>query len=173
MHATIEILRGELERLFTLDELTHLSTQLLGLDPEDVGGSSAKASFARALAERCHDDDRIEALVDVIVVSRREVDPRVRDVAALTLGSEIAPGKPIGPFTVQKKLVEAQSLAARFARTGPSHINELKPILRGIVEPLAALHKEQLVHGNLKLENVLVGRIPGQTGPQSVKVTLI
>jgi tetratricopeptide (TPR) repeat protein/tRNA A-37 threonylcarbamoyl transferase component Bud32 len=245
MDATIEILRGELERLYTLDELTEMSKRLLGLDPEDVGGSSAKASFARALAERCHDDDRIEALVDVIVVSRREVDPRVRDVAALTLGSEIAPGKPIGPFTVQKKLgegeigvvylaqrnaksfvvkvlrrdasrdrravaryltatrlvsgvtheglpagiearelpdgtdyvayefVEAQSLAARFARTGPSHINELKPILRGIVEPLAALHKEQLVHGNLKLENVLVSRVAGQAGPQALKVTLV
>jgi tetratricopeptide (TPR) repeat protein len=245
MDATIEILRGELERLFTLDELTSMSKRLLGLDPEDVGGASAKASFARALAERCLDDDRVEALVDVIVVSRREVDPRLRDVTALLGGVDFAPGKSIGPFTVQKKLgegevavvylaqrgdkpyivkvlrrdvsrdrravarfltasrlvsgveheglpkglearelpdgtdyvayefVEAQPLSQRFARTGPSHINELKPILRGIVEPLAALHKEQLVHGNLKLENVLIGRLPGQTGPQSVKVTLV
>jgi tetratricopeptide (TPR) repeat protein len=245
MDATVEILRGELERLFTLDELTNMSKRLLGLDPEDVGGASAKASFARALAERCHDDDRVEALVDVILVSRREVDPRVRDVASLTSASDIAPGKAIGPFTVQRKLGEgevgtvyvaqrgdksyvvkvlrrdvsrdrravaryltatrlvagvthdglpagiearelpdgtdyvayefgeAQSLAARFARTGPSHINELKPILRGIVEPLAALHKEQLVHGNLKLENVLVSRVAGQAGPQALKVTLV
>jgi tetratricopeptide (TPR) repeat protein/tRNA A-37 threonylcarbamoyl transferase component Bud32 len=245
MDATIEILRGELERLFTLDELTGMSKRLLGLDPEDVGGASAKASFARALAERCHDDDRIEALVDVILVSRREVDPRVRDVASLTLGAEIAPGKLVGPFTVQRKLgegevaivylaqrgdksfvvkvlrrdasrdrravarfltatrlvagvnhdglpqgiearelpdgtdyvayefVESQPLSARFARTGPSHINELKPILLGIVEALAALHKEGLVHGNLKLENVLISRVAGQAGPQALKVTLV
>ena len=53
--------------------------------------------------------------------------------------------------------VDAQPLSARFARTGPSHINELKPILRGILEPLAALHKARIVHGDLKLENVLVG----------------
>jgi serine/threonine protein kinase len=228
MHVTIEILRGELERLFTLDELTHLSTQLLGLDPEEVGGLGAKASFARALAERCHDDDRVEALVDVILVSRREVDPRVRDVAALTLGAEIAPGESIGPFVVQKKIgegevgvvylaqrdetayvvkvlrrdasrdrravarfltanrlvaaiaheglpwgvearelpdgtdyvayeyVPGQTLAQRLTRKGPAHISDWKPILLGILSPLAALHREGLVHGDLKLENVLV-----------------
>ena len=68
--ATIEILRGELERLFTLEEMTSISQTLLGLDPQEVGGASAKASFARALTERCMDGDRIEALVDVLLVSR-------------------------------------------------------------------------------------------------------
>ena len=47
----IEILRGEIERLFSLDELTALSRDLLGLDPEEVGGTGAKASFARALTD--------------------------------------------------------------------------------------------------------------------------
>ena len=57
----IEILRGELERLFSLEELTQMSERLLGLDPKEVGGSSAKGSFAKALTERCVDGDRIEA----------------------------------------------------------------------------------------------------------------
>ena len=39
-----EILRGELERLFSLDELTALSRDLLGFDPDEVGGTNAKAS---------------------------------------------------------------------------------------------------------------------------------
>lgn len=245
MNATIEILRGELERLFTLDEMTAMSERLLGLDPEDVGGVGAKASFARALTERCLDDDRVDALVDVILVSRREVDPRVRDVATLLGGSEIATGDTVGPFTVQKKIGEselafvylarrddrqyvvkslrreasrdrravarfltanrlvarlahpglprgieagdladgtnyvayeyfdAQPLSQRLARTGPSAVQDLMPILRGVAEALAALHKEQLVHGNLKLENVLVGRAPGPDGPGSVKINLI
>jgi tetratricopeptide (TPR) repeat protein len=245
MDATIEIIRGELERLFTLDELTRLSTQLLGLDPEDVGGVGAKASFARALAERCHDDDRVEALVDVILVSRREVDPRVRDFAALFRGEEIAPGETVGPFEVERKIGEgevatvylakrsdtayvvkvlrrdasrdrravarfltanrlvaavaheglpwgiearelpdgtdyvayeyipAQTLAQRFARTGPSHISDLKPILVGILEPLSALHRENLVHGDLKLENVLVSRVTAEGGEDALKVTLV
>src|ERR1700722_3128932 len=118
MDATIEILRGELERLFTLDELTSLSKRLLGLDPEDVGGVGAKASFARALAERCLDDDRVEALVDVITVSRREVDPRLRDVQTLLRGADIAPGKSIGPFTVQKKLGEGEVAVVYLAHRG-------------------------------------------------------
>ena len=49
MNATIDIVRGELERLFSLEEMTSLSEQLLGLDPSDVGGTSAKGSFAKAL----------------------------------------------------------------------------------------------------------------------------
>jgi serine/threonine protein kinase/lipopolysaccharide biosynthesis regulator YciM len=225
--------------------MTAMSQRLLGLDPQDVGGATAKATFARALTERCLDDDRVEALIDVILVSRREVDPRVRDVATLRAGSEIPAGQPIGPFTVQEKIgegelafvylaerdhrpyvvkvlrrdasrdrravarfltasrlvagvaheglprgiearelpdgtsyvayeyFEAQPLSQRFARTGPLRMQELQPILRGIAEALAALHKEQLVHGNLKLENVLVGRVPGSAGSGTLKIKLV
>jgi tetratricopeptide (TPR) repeat protein/tRNA A-37 threonylcarbamoyl transferase component Bud32 len=239
MNATIEILRGELERLFSLEELTAMSHELLGLNPADVGGADAKASFAHALTERCVDGDRIEALVDVILVSRQGVDPRLRDIAALLGREELSVGAVIGPFVVVRKLgeselsvvylakrgveervvkvlrreavrdkravqrfltanrlvatakhaglprnieageleggvyyvsydhIDAQPLAARFARTGASHVNELKPVLRGILEPLAALHKAHLVHGDLKLDNVLVGR-PTTGGDPSV-----
>jgi tetratricopeptide (TPR) repeat protein/tRNA A-37 threonylcarbamoyl transferase component Bud32 len=240
MNPTIDILRAELERLFSLDEMTSMSQRLLGLDPEEVGGAEAKASFARALTERCLDGDRIDALVDVILVSRQGVDPRVRDVTGLFGKEELAQGKTLGPFLVLKKLgeselstvyltrradqervlkvlkreacrdkravqrlltanrlvasvehpglprdidagetdgaywisyvhVDAQTLAARFARTGPSHINELKPTLQAILEPLAALHKARIVHGDLKLENVLVGR----SAEGGVRVTII
>ena len=34
---SIELVRGELERLFSLDEMLALSSDLLGLDPKDVG----------------------------------------------------------------------------------------------------------------------------------------
>jgi len=240
MNPTIDILRAELERLFSLDEMTSMSQRLLGLDPIDVGGATAKASFAKALTERCVDGDRIDALVDVILVSRQGVDPRVRDVAGLYGREEMTPGKILGPFTILKKLgdselstvyltrrgnedrvlkvlkreacrdkravqrlltanrlvasvdhpglpkgidagetegaywisyvhVDAQTLSARFARTGPSHINELKPTLHAILEPLAALHQARIVHGDLKLENVLVGRNP----EGGVRITLI
>jgi tetratricopeptide (TPR) repeat protein/tRNA A-37 threonylcarbamoyl transferase component Bud32 len=240
MNPTIDILRAELERLFSLEEMTSMSQRLLGLDPADVGGATAKASFAKALTERCVDGDRIDALVDVILISRQGVDPRVRDVAGLYGREELTPGKALGPFVVLKKLgdselstvyltrrgeeervlkvlkheacrdrravqrlltanrlvasvdhpglpkgidagetdgvywisylhVDAQTLSARFARTGPSHINELKPTLHAILEPLAALHQARIVHGDLKLENVLVGRTPDG----GLRVTLI
>lgn len=250
MNHSIDIVRAELERLFSLDELTAMSKRLLGLDPQDVGGATAKASFAQALTLRCIDGDRVEALVDVILVSRQGVDPRVRDVAGLLGGrEEIAAGKALGAFVVSKKLgeselsvvylakrdgqervlkvlraeacrdksavqrfltanrmvssvdhagiprdidageadghywisyahVDGQPLSARLARTGPSHINEIKPILRGVLEPLAALHKARIAHGDLKLENVLVGRAAaanatdGRSGNE-LRVTLI
>jgi tetratricopeptide (TPR) repeat protein len=231
VEVTLDVLRGELERLFTLEELTSMTERLLGLDPAEVGGQSAKGSFARALAERCYEGERLDALVDVVLLERREVDPRVRDLNALLAKEETLPaGKVLGPFTLERKIgesaqsivyqarrddgfcalkvlrreasrdrravqrfltanrvvatvkaeglprkleagefadgtawvayewVAAQTLASRFAKTGPSHVNELKVILRGVLEPLAALHKAGLAHGAIKLENVLVDR---------------
>jgi len=229
MNPTIDILRGELERLFSLEELTQMSQKLLGLDPQEVGGATAKASFARALTERCLDGERLDALVDVVLASRREVDPRLRDANVLYGKEELAPGARFGEFTIEKKIgesdvayvylatrgndrfalkvlrrdairdrrsvhryltasrfvstvvhdglprnveageigpdqfyvaytfEEAPTLAARFKKSGPVHIRELRPMLRGILEPLAALHRAQIAHGSLKLENVLVG----------------
>lgn len=239
MNPTIDIVRGELERLFTLEEMTKMSERLLGLAPNEVGGASAKGSFALALTERCFDGDRLDALVDVILHSRKEVDPRVRDIVGLLDDEELAPGQVLGDFTIERKLgggglgivyqairqdgeakavyalkvlrreacrdrravhrfltanrligtvdhaglprhveageiapdifyvayqfVDAQPLSARLARTGPVAWAELGPIMRGILEPLAAMHKAQLVHGDVKTENVLVaqGREPG------------
>ena len=239
MNPTIDILRAELERLFSLDEMTSMSQSLLGLDPEEVGGAMAKASFARALTERCLDGDQLDALVDVILISRQGVDPRVatsprssggkrfptaassapspssassaragsrsstppsrrderralkvlrreacRDKRAvqrfLTANRLVAaiehPGLPTGldageyegTYWISYDHIDAQPLSARIARTGASHLRDAKPLLRGILEPLAALHRARIVHGDLKLENVLVGY--GDGGP---RVTLI
>jgi serine/threonine protein kinase/lipopolysaccharide biosynthesis regulator YciM len=228
MNPTIDILRAELERLYSLDEMTSMSQRLLGLDPEEVGGATGKASFARALTERCLDGDQLDALIDVILVSRQGVDPRVADAAGLTGRAEIANGGKLGPYVVLRKLgesrqsivyaaarkeerralkvlrgeacrdkravqrfltanrmvaaidhpglphgleageydgtywvsydlIDAQPLSARLARSGPMHIRDARPILRGILQPLAALHRARIAHGDLKLENVLVG----------------
>jgi len=232
MNPTIDILRGELERLFTLEEMTSMTERLLGLVPDEVGGASAKGSFARALTERCVDGDRLDALVDVILHSRKEVDPRVRDFATLMGKEEFAVGRQLGDFTIQRKIgesdlgivyqavradgaakatyalkvlrrevardrravhrfltanrligtvdheglprhleagevepglfyvayeyIEAQPLSARLARTGPIAYNELRPLLQGILAPLAALHRAHLIHGDVKAENILV-----------------
>src|SRR5437016_6475719 len=107
MNPTIDILRAELERLFSLDEMTSMSERLLGLDPQDVGGATAKASFAKALAERCVDGDRIDALVDVLLAWRPGVDPRLRDVAGLFAKEELSPGDILGPFVVSRKIGES------------------------------------------------------------------
>ncbi len=227
MNPTIDLLRAELERLYSLDEMTSMTERLLGLDPEKVGGAGAKATFARALAERCLDGDQLDALVDVILMSKAGVDPRVQDLAGLFGREEIAPGGKLGPFVIARKLGESPSsvvyaakrddenrtlkvlrreacrdrravqrfltanrmvgaishaglpkgleagesdgaywvsyelsdglpLSVRLARTGPIRLPDAKAILRGILEPLGALHRARMAHGNLKLENVLL-----------------
>ena len=51
----LESLQAELEQLFTLEELVHLSRDVLGLDPDVVGGTSGIGSFAGAVVATCVD----------------------------------------------------------------------------------------------------------------------
>ena len=123
MNPTIDILRGELERLFTLEEMTSMSERLLGLAPDDVGGASAKGSFAKALTERCFDGDRLDALVDVILHSRKEVDPRVRDYASLMGKEELPVGRQLGDF--RQRLYRSQR--HRFLPCRPDDAHDFRP----------------------------------------------
>ncbi|MGA3123763.1 MAG: tetratricopeptide repeat protein [Polyangiaceae bacterium] len=241
MDSSIDILLAELERSFSLEEMTSMSKRLLGLDPEDVGGATAKASFARALAERCVARDRIDALVDVILAAHHGADARLKDVAGLLSTDEIQPGGVFAAFRIVRKIGESplaivyealrddvdctlkvirreasrdrravqrfltanrmvaaidhpgllswlevgetdgsawvsygagdvQTLRLHFQRSGPMQVAELKPILRGILEPLAALHGARIAHGAMKLENVLIDRSNSHVAPA---VTLI
>jgi tetratricopeptide (TPR) repeat protein len=241
MNPTIDILRAELERLFSLEDLISMSERLLDLKPDDVGGTTTKASFAKALTERCLDGDRIEALVDVVLATKPGVDARVRDAVGLIGYEEVVEGARLGPFLLLRKLREddlsvvyvasrgeedrvvrtlrreacrdrvavqrfltatrmvaqvdhpglpagleageaggiywvsyayemGQLLRERLSRTGPAAIRELLPILRGIVQPLAALHGAGIVHGDLKLESAWIRQAEAAGAPP---VTLI
>ena len=233
---TIDIVRGELERLFSLEEMMALSADLLGFSPGEIGGAASKASFARALTDRCVEVDAIEALLDAVLASRTEVDPRIRELGqkGLTLPEEIKAGETFGAFTITKKIgegprgfvyaatkdgadrtlkvyrreatrgaraarrfltrvrlaarvrhenlpsdlevgieggrvwvsyapIEGQPLSVRIGRTGPLHINEARNLLRGVIGALGALHEKGLVHGAIKLDNVIVARGEGGT----------
>jgi len=235
----IDILRGELERLFSLEEMASLSKVVLGLGPEELGGGSTTASVARALVERCRAEESLDALADAIVALRTEVDPKVRDatIHGFPSADELPAGAKLGDLTILKKIGEGplahtyqakreaggevvlrvlrsevafdrrrvrryltharlvagiehgglpsgafaeiiegrpvvgysfldlQSLSARLGRSGPLHLNEARPIFKAVLEVLAALHEKRLVHGNLKLENVLLAR-SAEGGPK-------
>ena len=108
----VETLSAELERLYELEELKSLSSGLLGLDPNEVGGATAKASFARALAQRCLEIDAIDALVDAAQASRRplpvELLKKLRNGA---LDSDERPheGDELGELLVLRELGESAS----------------------------------------------------------------
>ena len=103
---SIELVRGELERLFSLEEMIALSSELLGLEPGEVGGTASKASFARALTDRCQELDAVGALVDAIVASRSEVEGRVKELVTkgVLRHDELKAGDKLGSFTIQRKL---------------------------------------------------------------------
>ena len=214
-----------------------MSERLLGLVPDEVGGASAKGSFARALTERCFDGDRLDALVDVILHSRKEVDParprhrradgeggargrpparrlhdpeedrRERSRHRLSGGPDRRRGegdlraqgapsrgrarsargaplphrepphrhrRPPGPAAARRgrrdragrllrrvRVHRRRSRSRRASRArAPSRTTSSARSCSGILEPLAALHKAHLVHGDVKTENILVAGRP-------------
>src|SRR3990170_3585697 len=104
----MESLRGELERLFELDELVNLSSTLLGFNPKEIGGTGGKASFVRALTDFCLARGAVEALCDAVATVRPNVDPKL--VSWRNFGvwdrPELIPGDTIGGFCVERRLGE-------------------------------------------------------------------
>jgi tetratricopeptide (TPR) repeat protein len=101
--APSDVLRAELERLFDLESLQKLSSELLDLDPNDVGGTTSKAAFARALVERSAREEMLEALADAIVLKDRDAASRVR-VVYDGRGDDLQPGAAVAGFRIQKKI---------------------------------------------------------------------
>jgi tetratricopeptide (TPR) repeat protein/tRNA A-37 threonylcarbamoyl transferase component Bud32 len=158
----IEILRGELERLFSLDELTDLSRDLLGLDPDEVGGTSAKASFARALTDRCGQLDALDALVEAVIGSRTDADPRLRDLSqrGFAANETLEAGTMVGPFVIVRRMGEGSSGIVYSADHGGQPVI-LKVIRREAARDARALHRFLTV-------TRLIARIGNAALPRSV-----
>lgn len=223
----IQALRAELEQLFELDELRLLSAELLGLDPESLGGTKAKASFAKALIEHCAKTSAVEALCDAMLSLRPQAGSAIQKARRMAQRAPaLAPGDAFAGFTIAGRLGEGKSgacyradlqgrqvrlkllhpasgydqrglqqfltycrrvaqvadqslpkglraesidgveclshdfregtaLSEHVAKQGAIHISEAAPWIRALLTGLAALHEKQLVHGNLKLENLI------------------
>ncbi len=236
---SIELIRGELERLYSLEDMLTLSSALLGFEPEQVGGTASPASFARALADYCKQQDAIAALVDAITAQHADASSELPKYVEQVLRARVRleTGESIGRFTIGRKIgvgpngsvyaakeavgtedepeeravvlkllhasaahdrcglhrfltrqrlvaeldhenlpsgltagfveetpfvayeaVAGRPLASRIARTGALHINEARALLHGALQALAALHERGLVHGAIKLENLVVSK---------------
>lgn len=66
----VEQLSTELERLYDQGELEALSRDLLGFEPPN--SQSGKSAIARALAQRCVEQDAVAALLDAVAASRQK-----------------------------------------------------------------------------------------------------
>ena len=138
----IEILRGEIERLFSLDELTALSRDLLGFDPHEVGGTNAKATFARALTERCVEVDAVDALVEAILGSRTNADPRLRDwnQKGFSENEVLGAGTMVGPFVIDRRLGEG-SVGIVYSAEHTGNPVVLKLLRREAARDARSLHR--------------------------------
>jgi serine/threonine protein kinase len=101
-----ESLAAELEQLLSLNELTELSRASLGLDPDSVGGTAAKASFARALVQRCLKLDAVPALLDAVEASGKRLSESLQKLRGdgLVLEPALGPGVELGEFLIVEEL---------------------------------------------------------------------
>ncbi len=139
---SIEILRAELERLFELEELLQMSRTVLGFDPEEVGGTAAKGSFAKALTDHCAEVDAVEALCDAMLASKSEVNPKIGQIRVngLPFDEELRSGAILGDFTIVRKLGEGRLGISYLARQGDADFR-VKVLRREATRDLRGLHR--------------------------------
>ena len=79
---SLDVLKGELERLFELEQLKDLAERLLGVALEESSDAMGKAGLASALVARCVEAEAVEALCDAVVTLREGVARGVSDLRA-------------------------------------------------------------------------------------------
>jgi tetratricopeptide (TPR) repeat protein len=101
-----ESLAAELEQLLTLNELTELSRGSLGLHPDSVGGTATKASFSRALVQRCLKLDAVPALLDAVEATGKHLSEPLQKLRGdgLVLEPTLGPGTELGDLLILEEL---------------------------------------------------------------------
>ncbi len=127
----LEVLRGELERLFDLDGLLELSRNVLGVEPDRVGGTATVSSFAGALLAYCEKEDAVVALADALRASGEDISPAVAQINGVTPPeeSQLAAGAELGPYRIARQLGDGRLGATYLARndSGEFRIKVLNP----------------------------------------------
>jgi tetratricopeptide (TPR) repeat protein/tRNA A-37 threonylcarbamoyl transferase component Bud32 len=120
----IETLQAELERLFDLKSLLELTREVLGFDPESIGGTAALGSFAQSLIRHCIQCDATEALCDAIRILKPNSSPnldRIRTVG-LSFNENLAPGAAIGDIQIVRVLGQGRVGASYLGQYGPTQV---------------------------------------------------
>ncbi len=118
--STLEFLQGQLERLFELDGMMALSSELLGVEPSELGGTGAKGTFARALVHHAESHDGLVVLAEAIRVSAGE---KSEELTALpNIDDELPAGSEVRSFRVLR-LLEQGPLATTYLAERPAPDN--------------------------------------------------
>ena len=167
---SIELIRGELERLYSLEEMLALSSDLLGFEPEMVGGTASTASFARALTDHCDKHDAIAALIDAVTGTKDRASPKLTKFVddVLRAPIDLKAGADIGEFKITRKVgAGPNGTVYRAKRNDDAFI--LKLLHNAAVHDRSALYRfltrsrmlSKVAHDNLPA-NVEAGFIDGK-----------
>ncbi len=117
----LEVLRAELERLYDLNHLIALSKDVLGFDPERIGGQATLSSFAGALLAHCSKEDALAALLDAVRAQGHELSPGLSRLGQSTPLEEsiLIAGEELSGFHITRKLAEDR-LGVIYLAKGPS-----------------------------------------------------
>ncbi|MDJ0765889.1 MAG: protein kinase [Myxococcota bacterium] len=110
MKSPHDILRGEIERLFSTAELNQLVVDYLGMNPEEMGVSDgSRAVFARRLVEWCEQEKASQALADAVFMAKQtQVSQKLRKIYNERFSSrDLAAGTDIAGYVVKEKKQDA------------------------------------------------------------------
>ncbi|HKU40079.1 MAG TPA: protein kinase, partial [Polyangiales bacterium] len=140
-HSALNLVQGELERLYDLEDMMRLSADVLGFDPSVVGGTASKGAFARSLVGYCVHEDALAALVDAILLTSAEADTGLRSVVKNMANGELAPGTQVGPLKVVRKIAEG-GLSVIYLAEAESGTQAALKVIRGeYAKDRAAVHR--------------------------------
>ncbi|MBW2277275.1 MAG: protein kinase, partial [Deltaproteobacteria bacterium] len=106
MKGSLDILRGELERLFSNAALKDLCQVYLDVEPDSENlVDEAKAVFVRRVMDWCKKEGAVEALADAVMVAKKGmVDPRVKQIYQARYTQGVDEGTELGGFKVGEQL---------------------------------------------------------------------
>jgi len=106
MKGSLDILRGELERLFSNTALKDLCQVYLDVEPDSESlVDEAKAVFVRRVMDWCEKEGAVEALADAVMVAKKGmVDPRVKQIYQARYAQGVDEGAELGGYTVGEQI---------------------------------------------------------------------
>ena len=138
----IDTLHAELERLFDLDSLLELAQNVLGFDPNRIGGTAAGGSFARGLVSFCIDQDALEALCDAVRILRPHASLELDEVRAggLNLDEPLASGQSFAGIEILR-VVGSGRYGHSYAGRYGERLLRLKVLSRPALRDRRGLHR--------------------------------
>ncbi len=138
----LDVLRAELERLFELDDLLTLSREILGFDPEKIGGQATLSSFSGALLAHCEKEDAIVALADALRASGHDLSPAVAKISSTPPleDSFLETGSDFGPYRIGRKLGEGRMASTYMAKGAEGEVR-LRVLHHGATRDKRALNR--------------------------------